>query len=45
MAGLEEPSDEDISTITVEDLKELMDVPLKEETEKTPEPSEPTDDE
>ena len=32
VAGLEDPSDEDISTITVEDLKELMDVPLEEET-------------
>ncbi|MDE6935813.1 MAG: AAA family ATPase, partial [Oscillospiraceae bacterium] len=29
VAGLEEPSDEEISTITVEDLRELMDVPLK----------------
>ncbi len=29
VAGLENPSDEDISTITVEDLKELMDVPLR----------------
>ena len=29
VAGLENPSDEDISTITVEDLKGLMDVPLR----------------
>ncbi len=29
MARLEDPTDEDISTITVEDLKELMDVPLR----------------
>lgn len=29
VAGLENPSDEDICTITVEDLKDLMDVPLK----------------
>ena len=29
VAGLENPSDEEISTITVEDLRELMDVPLK----------------
>ena len=31
VAGLENPSDEDISTITLEDLKELMDIPLTEE--------------
>ena len=29
VAGLENPTDEDIRTITVEDLKELMDVPLR----------------
>ena len=29
VARLEDPTDEDISTITVEDLKELMDVPLR----------------
>ena len=29
VAGLESPTDEDISTITVEDLKDLMDVPLR----------------
>ena len=29
VAGMEEPSDEDIVTITVEDLKGLMDLPLK----------------
>ena len=29
VAGLENPSDKDICTITVEDLKDLMDVPLK----------------
>ena len=33
VAGLENPSDEDISTITLEDLKELMDIPLTEEDE------------
>lgn len=37
VAQLEDPTDEDISTITVEDLKDLMDVPLRpapeEETE------------
>ena len=29
VAGLQDPSDEDISTITVEDLKDLMDIPLR----------------
>ena len=29
VAGLEDPTDEDICTITVEDLKDLMDVPLR----------------
>ena len=29
VAGLEKPTDEDISTITVEDLKDLMDIPLR----------------
>ena len=29
VAQLEDPTDEDISTITVEDLKDLMDVPLR----------------
>ena len=29
VAGMEAPSDEEISAITVEDLRELMDVPLK----------------
>jgi len=29
VAGLEAPTDDDICTITVEDLKDLMDVPLK----------------
>ena len=29
VAGLENPTDEDICTITVEDLKDLMDVPLR----------------
>ena len=33
VAGLENPSDEDISTITLEDVKELMDIPLTEEDE------------
>ena len=41
VAGLESPTDEDISTITVEDLKDLMDVPLRpaaaEEGTETPE--------
>lgn len=40
VAALDAPSDEDISTITVEDLKDLMDVPLRdvEETEETGNP-------
>ncbi|MDE7262293.1 MAG: AAA family ATPase, partial [Oscillospiraceae bacterium] len=29
VAGLENPTDDDIRTITVEDLKDLMDIPLK----------------
>ena len=29
VAGLEDPTDDDICTITVEDLKDLMDIPLK----------------
>ena len=37
VAGLEDPTDEDICTITVEDLKDLMDVPLR--------PQEPEEDE
>lgn len=36
VAGLQEPSDEDISTITVDDLKDLMDVPLRAENAEEP---------
>ena len=31
VAKLESPTDEDILTVTVEDLKDLMDLPLQEE--------------
>ena len=51
VAGLEEPTDEDISTITVDDLKDLMDVPLRaaeaeeKEGDDAPEAPEPIDEE
>ena len=40
VAGLETPTDEDIRAITVEDLKDLMDVPLR---PREPEAKEETD--
>ena len=36
VAALENPTDEDISTITVEDLKDLMDIPLRPAPEEEP---------
>ena len=45
VAGLESPTDEDISTITVEDLKDLMDVPLRPAAEEEAEQAEASEDE
>ena len=45
VAGLKSPTDEDISTITVEDLKDLMDVPLRPAAEEEADPAEASEDE